>query len=61
MGQRDGPRVLSHLLWIFTLAPRREEITVIALAFRSPLTNYSLSPLVVGGQAGIMEEAVLGR
>lgn len=61
VGQRDDPRAQSHLPWIFPPAPQREEIPVIALAFRSPLTNYNLSPLVVGGQAGIMGEALGGN
>lgn len=34
---------------------------MIALALSSALTNDNLSQLVVGGQAGIMEEAVFGR
>lgn len=61
MGQRDYPCTLSHLLWISALFLQREEITIIALALSSPLTNYNLSQSVAGGQAGIMEEAVFGR
>lgn len=61
MGQRDYPCGLSHWLWILALVLQREDITVTALVWSSPLTNYNLSQLVVGGQAGIMEEAMFGR
>lgn len=59
-GHGDCPCARSHLLWIFALVLQTEEITIIALALSSPLTNYNLSQLVVGGQAVIMEEAVFG-
>lgn len=64
-GQRESPPptlpTLSPLLWISALVLQRNEITIISLALRSPLTNDNLSQLAVGGQAGIMEEAVFGR
>lgn len=61
MGQREYPWALSHLLWILAPVLQRDEITIISLALSSLLTNYNSSQLVVGGQAGIMEEAVFGR
>lgn len=63
-GQRESPPTLptlSPLLWTSALVLQRNEITIISLALRSPLTNDNLSQLAVGGQAGIMEEAVFGR
>ena len=59
----EGPSLcfLSHLLWILALLLQRDETPNISLALSSLLTNYSSPQLVVGGQAGIMEEAVLGR
>lgn len=51
----------SHLLWIFALVLQRDNIAIISLALSSLLTNYNSSQLVVGGQTGIMEEAVFGR